>query len=139
MDTITISRDVFDNPIFRSPERLRIWLALLFAADENGEVVIRLRPFAANVGVSLQQLRGAINAFLVDNVITQTTTQQATQQATQEISRNRTLRFIRSANLCRPRICRGLELVARLPQGNQTPLQIGKVGTHRLRTIGQKI
>ena len=63
MDTITLSRDVFDNPIFRSPERLRIWLALLFAADENGEVDIGLRSFAVSIGVSLRQLRSALKSF----------------------------------------------------------------------------
>lgn len=63
MDTITISRDVFDNPTFRSPERLRIWLALLFAADENGEVLIKCRSFAAENGVTYKQVRTALDAF----------------------------------------------------------------------------
>lgn len=63
MDTITISRDVFDNPIFHSPERLRIWLALLFAADENGEVLIKCRSFAAENGVTYKQVRTALDAF----------------------------------------------------------------------------
>lgn len=79
MDTITISRDVFDNPIFRSPERLRIWLALLFAADENGKVVISPRRFAQSIGTSYQRLRSALNAFTVTQLLTQQPTQQSTQ------------------------------------------------------------
>lgn len=78
MDTITISRDVFDNPIFRSPERLRIWLALLFAADENGEVDIGLRSFAVSIGVSLQQLRSALKSFSESGKATRKATHKAT-------------------------------------------------------------
>lgn len=78
MDTITLSRDVFDNPIFRSPERLRIWLALLFAADENGEVDIGLRSFAVSIGVSLRQLRSALKSFSESGKATHKATRKAT-------------------------------------------------------------
>lgn len=79
MDTITISRDVLDNPIFRSPERLRIWLALLFAADENGCITISVRRFAEQIGTTYQSLRSALNEFDVTQLITQQPTQRATQ------------------------------------------------------------
>lgn len=63
MNTITISRETLDDPIFRSPERLRIWLALLFAANENGEALIRCRTFALENGVTYKQVRTALDAF----------------------------------------------------------------------------
>lgn len=63
MDTITINRETFNDPTFRSPERLRIWLALLFAADENGEVLIKCRTFALENGVTYKQVRTALDAF----------------------------------------------------------------------------
>ena len=78
MDTITISRETFNDPIFRPPERLRIWLALLFAADENGEVVFGLRRFSQSIGVSTRQLRSAIKAFCENGYATHEATHEAT-------------------------------------------------------------
>lgn len=83
MNTITISRDTFNDPIFRSPERLRIWLALLFAADENGEIVISLRQFAKSNNVTYSQLRCALNTFSKASMIAQATAQATAQQGTQ--------------------------------------------------------
>ena len=83
MDTITINRETFTDPIFRSPERLRIWLALLFAADENGEVVISLRQFAKSNNVTYSQLRCALTAFSNASMIAQLAAQTTAQQGTQ--------------------------------------------------------
>lgn len=83
MDTITINRETFNDPILRSPERLRIWLALLFAADENGEVVISLRQFAKSNNVTYSQLRCALTAFSNASMIAQLAAQTTAQQGTQ--------------------------------------------------------
>lgn len=79
MERVVVTQEMFDSPLFRSPERLRIWLALLLAADEEGEVTISPRRFAERIGTTYQRLRSALNAFGTTQLLTQQSTQQSTQ------------------------------------------------------------
>ena len=84
---ITLTREILDDPDFLNGEQLRIFLALLFAADENGEVDIGLRSFAAANGTTYQRLRTIIKNLVSTHKLTHKSTHKLTHITICELER----------------------------------------------------
>lgn len=77
-ETIALPRSLLEMEAMRNPIRLRLWLMLLYEADDNGTVEITTRTSASKYGLSRQQLRDAVKCFESTHLITHVSTHVST-------------------------------------------------------------